>query len=300
LGKDHDEEQTKQQGIEGIEHRLYRAYDENTETWIQSNATATKRDIDSRVHRYGREVGFVDPDDDTYDSSDDKMEEEEDERLRITTQRGLNTPHNADSSLQRIKMQGDFECFVLARHASTRYGRFLKTLSSDDRPPAGSHSIQAPPQNILLSYMYYLCDDSDDAEDGLGKSNKYNTIPTHLGMICGTLYEHGLTTYKKPVKVQDVLATWSGDPTKRAIPLSIEVDLPRLYQACFHSKIFKMYRKRVQVWTKLLVTIALIGWKSDVCGRYCPQLDHIELPKDQSAFWSDTTPKYIMVICFCQ
>jgi hypothetical protein len=123
------EEQTKQQAIEGIEHRLYRAYDENTETWIRSNATATKRDVDSRVHRYGREVGFLDPEDDTYDSSDDEMEEEEDERLRITTQRGLNTPHNADSSLQRITMQGYFECFVLARRTSKTCKHKIRSLS---------------------------------------------------------------------------------------------------------------------------------------------------------------------------
>ncbi len=77
-------------------------------------------------------------------------------------------------------MQGYFECFVLARHASTRYGRFLKTISSDDHPPAGSLSIEAPPQNILLPYMYYLRDDPKAADDGLGRSNKYNSIKAHL------------------------------------------------------------------------------------------------------------------------
>jgi hypothetical protein len=196
-------------------------------------------------------------------------------------------------------MQGDFECFVLARHASTRYGRFLKMISSNDRPSSGSLSIQAPSQNIILSYMYYLRDDPQAAEDGLGRSNKYNSIKTHLGMICGTLYKFGLTTYKKPVKVRDVLATWSSDLTKRAMPLSIEDDLPRLYQACFNGKIFRTHHKRVHVWTKLLVTIAQIGWKSDICGRYCPQLEHVELPTDRSAYWSDSTPKYL-VICFRQ
>ncbi len=58
------EEQSKQQSFEGIEHRIYRSYDKSTETWIQSNATATKRDVDSRVHWYGCEVGFLDPPDD--------------------------------------------------------------------------------------------------------------------------------------------------------------------------------------------------------------------------------------------
>jgi hypothetical protein len=104
---------------------------------------------------------------------------------------------------------------------------------------------------------------------------------------------------KKPVKVQDVLAAWSEDPIKRAIPLSVEDDLPRLNQACFHSKIFKRHKKRVQVWTKLLVAIALIGWKSDICGRFCPQLEHVELPWDQSTFWYNSTPKFI-VFSFCQ
>jgi hypothetical protein len=35
------EEQSKQQSFEGIEHHIYRSYDKNTETWIQSNATAS-------------------------------------------------------------------------------------------------------------------------------------------------------------------------------------------------------------------------------------------------------------------
>jgi hypothetical protein len=48
-------------------------------------------------------------------------------------------------------------------------------------------SIQAPPQNILLSYMYYLRDDPEDAEDGLGCANKYNYIRTCIGMISDAL-----------------------------------------------------------------------------------------------------------------
>jgi hypothetical protein len=95
------EEQTKQQtklpSIEGIEHRLYRAYDENTETWIRSNATATKRDVDSCVHRYGREVGFVDPDeDDTYNTRR-KVENHHTERATYATQRRFVRTKNQDA-----------------------------------------------------------------------------------------------------------------------------------------------------------------------------------------------------------
>jgi hypothetical protein len=95
------EEQNKKQSIEGIAYHLYWAYDENTETWRHSSETAIGQDIDSCVHRYGHEVGFIDPDNDIDNSSDD--EEEEDERLRITMERELHTPHNEDSSKQRIE-----------------------------------------------------------------------------------------------------------------------------------------------------------------------------------------------------
>jgi hypothetical protein len=71
------EKQSKKQSIEGITHCLYWAYDENTETWSHSSETATGQDVDSCVHWYGHEVGFIDPDDDIHNSSDDKEEEDE-------------------------------------------------------------------------------------------------------------------------------------------------------------------------------------------------------------------------------
>jgi hypothetical protein len=64
--------------------------------------------------------------------------------------------------------------------------------------------------------------------------------------------------YVKPVRVQDLLAQWSGNPTNHTKPINLKTYLPQLFVACFMSGIFKTHQKRVLVWTKLLLTIALI------------------------------------------
>ena len=109
-------------------------------------------------------------------------------------------------------------------------------------------------------------------------------------MISEMLTEFGVQNYKKPVKVHDILVEWSGDLTKYAKPLDLEVDLLKLYQACFNGQLFKIETKQELVWTKLLVTIALIAHKLDVCGNNCSLIEITKLPTAWSAYWNGGKP----------
>jgi hypothetical protein len=66
-----------------------------------------------------------------------------------------------------------------------------------------------------------------------------------------------------------------------------------LKEVIFNSATFKSHAKRVHVWTKLLLTIGIIGRKSDVCRDYCPKFEDAQLPTQASGYFADGTPKYL-------
>ena len=88
-------------------------------------------------------------------------------------------------------------------------------------------------------------------------------------------------------------STEENDP-QRATVLSIDTDLPKLYEACFTSYIFCTFEKRVAVWARFLLQFAIIGRSSDVT-THCPSIQKVLFPTHERDYLSDGLSRYIVI-----
>ena len=87
--------------------------------------------------------------------------------------------------------------------------------------------------------------------------------------------------------------TDENDP-QRASVLSIETDLPKLYDACFTTYIFRSFNKRVAVWARFLLQFAIIGRSSDVT-THCPTINKVQFPTSEIDYLPDGLPRFIVI-----
>jgi hypothetical protein len=114
-------------------------------------------DVDSYVHRYDREIGFVIGSDSHDDSADhDARRREVDVRMR-------NVTHYPKSHKTRARFQGDFECFSLAAHGTLAYEKcppFIQWLLNLKKC-APTQRMQFPPNWLIESYIVHLRDPTE-------------------------------------------------------------------------------------------------------------------------------------------
>jgi hypothetical protein len=100
---------------------------------------------------------------------------------------------------------------------------------------------------------------------------------------------------KKSRKAQDLLAKYLGeDKTTSATVLEMPEDLPRLFEAVFHSDAIKGYEKKVETWSRILLCFALIGRTSCVTD-YTPEFEDCQLPTEAKNYCEDGMPKFIIL-----
>jgi hypothetical protein len=269
------------------DYRIWRLFDVAHERWVRwtPNATGQKL-VDSRVHRYGREAGYSNGEDESHFDSHLKAVEE---RLR-------NISYLKNSGPWRITNQGNFECYVLKAHATDPYAIFLLGIENPT-PGDPRKAIQRPSQLLVQAYICHMSNEGDKMQVGIeGRSNAFHSVRGRLGAVSGTLREFGIPTgLEKDAttsKLVDHLRE-SNDP-QRAPAFSLEEALPKLFHALFTLNTFSTWSKKVRVWARLLVTIALIARSSDVTD-YCPKLENIKLPDDPMDFTPDGMPRFLQV-----
>jgi hypothetical protein len=96
------------------EYRIWRIFDAAEERWVRATG-GQKKLVDSRVHRYGREVGYSNGEDDSLF----------DIHLKAVEERLRNLTYLKKSGEWRITNQGNFECYVLKAHLDDPYSQFL-------------------------------------------------------------------------------------------------------------------------------------------------------------------------------
>jgi hypothetical protein len=260
------------------DYRIWRHFDVEHERWVRwtPNATGQKL-VNSRVHLYGREVGYSNGEDESHFDSHLKAVEE---RLR-------NISYLKNSGPWRISNQGNFECYVLKAHATDPYAMFLLGIENP-KPDEPRKAIHRPSQLLVQAYICHMSDEGDKMQVGVeGRSNDFHSVRGRLGAVSGTLREFGIPTgLEKDAttsKLVDHLRE-SNDP-RIAPAFSLEEALPKLFHTLFTLSTFPTWSKKVRVWPRLLVTIALIARSSDVTD-YCPKLENIKIPDDPIEFFA--------------
>jgi hypothetical protein len=273
------------------DHRIWCIFDAADERWVRSTSSATgdqKKLVDSRVHRYGCEVGYSNGEDDSHFDSHLKAVEE---RLR-------NMTYLKKSGKWPITNQGNFECYVLNAHVTDPYSKFLLEIENP-QPGAPRKDIAQPSQRFMQSCICHMSDEGDKMNVGVeGRTNAFNSVRGRLGAVSGTLREFGIPTgLEKDAttsKLVDHLKE-SNDP-RRAPAFNPDEALPKLFCASFVQNTFPRWTKKAKVWTRLLVMLALIARSSDVTDC-CPKFETLKFPDDPMDFTPDGLPRCVQV-CF--
>jgi hypothetical protein len=271
------------------DYRIWRIFDDADKRWVRwtSSATGLKL-VDSRVHRYGREVGYPNGEDET----------NFDGHLKAVEERLRNMSYLKKSGPWRITNQGNFECYVLKAHPTDPYSKFLLEIENS-QPGMARIEILRPSQRLIQSYICHMSDEGDKMNVGVeGRTNAFNSVRGRLGAVSGTLREFGcpdgLEKDANTSKLVDHLKE-SNDP-RRAPAFSLDEALPKLFRALFVLNVFPTWAKKVRVWARLLVMIALIARSSDITD-YCPKFETLKFPDDPVDFTPDGIPRYVEV-CF--
>jgi hypothetical protein len=162
------------------EFRIWRVFDEEAKCWKRwSRGSKHKKETESHIHRFAREVGFS-----------SMAEGELDDVLKKVEERLRNIIHNLKSEVRRVKNQGNFEVYILKTHPTDSYAQFsseIENATEKQRP------IMVPSQLLLSSYVLHMSDTGDQMDVGiLGWNNNYNSVHGRLGEVSGTLREFGV------------------------------------------------------------------------------------------------------------
>jgi hypothetical protein len=285
------------------EFRIYRVReveDDNTK-WVRYDATCNqtstmtrkKKELDSFVHRFGREIGFKHGDSEEIPHDDTRLHNAEALSNRIT--------YNPESTVDRVRAQSYFECYVLKMHPNTEYSAFLRRCLECSELDRRVFPIKVPSPQLLLSYITHLRDDADslaeNGEEGIqGRMNKGSTIDLQLKYISGTLIEFGEAALKRDVRINEAIKQWKNeDDIYRAKTFLFEDALPKLW-----DKVWMMnnlsFPKRVSLWTRLLCQIAVLGRSSNVTTKHCPTMKDLSFPVAEHQRFDDGIPAFFEIL----
>jgi hypothetical protein len=200
----HSENNGKAKPVYGAsEFRIWRVYDVAMERWKpiggrEQKKAGAQKGVDSRVHRFGRDVGFHTRENEIIVG---------DSRLMGAQDRLRQMPYKKDSDPWRVECQGNFECFVLKAHPNSNYAKFL-TLLDDWTEPV---MIESPSNVVIASYIMHMADEG--LSMGIeGRGNSYNSIRGRIGAISGTLLEFGnLKGFEKDANTKKFMADLEGN-----------------------------------------------------------------------------------------
>ena len=243
---------------------------------------------DSRVHRCGREVGFLRANQSEIDS---------DARSRQVYAEFRHEVNKIKSHVQRVKNQAMFERYCLVYHPARPYSSFLQKC---ERPSDQPISFEAPPKDIVFSYACFLRVGEVDGPPVAGVEmpaplRKHNAIKTYLGAISATCTEFAIPEppHKKDTDLHEKLRLWKdADEVAQAHPFDFVDDLPKLWAACWTIKSWSKMRA-LKNWAMFLISICMFARASDVT-THCPLFEDTRLPPE--GMWDDDgLPQFIEV-----
>ena len=243
---------------------------------------------DSRVHRCGREVGFL---------RANQSEIDADPRSRQVYAEFRHEVNQIKSHVQRVKNQALFERYCLVYHPTRPYSAFLQKCEC---PSDQAISFEAPPKDIVFSYACFQR--VGEIEPGprvagveVARLHKHNCIKTYLGAISATCKEFGIPEppHNKDADLQEKLKLWKdADEVAQAHPFDFVDDLPKLWAACWTIKSWSKTRA-LKNWAMFLVSICMFARASDVT-THCPLVEDTRLPPE--GMWDeDGLPQFVEV-----
>jgi hypothetical protein len=288
------------QTICGIEHRLYRKPDPtNPARFVRAEIDSEGRVPDTLVYRFGREVGF------SNSMTDKEKEDVSSNRIFQQARDEANQlVFNPNSTTHRGTSQSYFECYVIKVLSETEYGKFLLRLRDALKDAASvaqakelnNELMLMPHATLIFTYMQHLRRDVADPISGEpGRCNKAGTIETHIKCLSGVTKEFGIGLIHRTTLITNLLHSYfEEDESSRAASFDMAETLPKLWKTLWKDTNWN-FEQKLSTWTRLLVQIALIARASDVCGKYCPLMEHVELPNTPSGWGKDGLPIYIQI-----
>jgi hypothetical protein len=149
--------------------------------------------VDSRVHRFGRDVGFI-------DSNTEHVEL--DNHLQKVQERLRHLPRCANSEPWGVENQGNFQCYVLKAHLRAPYARFLERIQN---PKPGQKEKLLKASHVLVgAYIMHMSDEGDTMDLGIdGQKNAFKApVGGRLGAISGTLKDFGLEAHTRSMRTR--------------------------------------------------------------------------------------------------
>lgn len=277
-------------------YRIYRMQvrdGDNTE-WTRYVAGSGKRKyLDSYVHRFGREVGFL-------SATSSLSNIQNDARLAAAQQVMNKVTYNPKSTVARASAQSYLECFVLKMHPNTEYSKFIQKIKDCKPEDAGKIRLMIPSEEILYAWIIHMRDDKDSLvrepnNKGIdGRMNKGTSIKSYLNRISGTLLEFGGARLQRSGRMQNVIQQWTNtDKASRAEAFRLEHILPKLWDIIW--KMNWTHEKKVAIWARFLVQVATISRASDVT-EYCPTLRECGFPTNPLIQTEDGLPLWISLV----
>jgi hypothetical protein len=253
---------------------------------FRGQSVGRKKEVDSRVHWFGQEVGFC-----------SLLDSVLDDNLKAVEERIWHIIHMPKSAVWRVECRGNFEAYVLKAHHNDPYAAFLNKIA--DSPPGAVPTLIAKPTQLLVqAYLCYMSDEGDTMQTGVeGRGNAFNSIRNQLGGVSGTLKEFGEDAgLKKNAVTAKLMEHLKGSNNpKRAKTFDLEDHLPLLFKACFDGPVYKQWHTKVKIWTRFLVGITLIARSADVT-EYCPEFDGVEYPEDPMDYTTENIPKSLVLV----
>ena len=301
-----EERQNRPRKMTGNEHRVYRMkrnYGEEVR-WVRwQMGQGNKKEVDSIVHRYGREIGFRCANDGAVDPGD--------ERMRASRMRRGQLVYKPKSKQNRCRAQSYLECYALKHHPNNPYSVFLNALKSELPDQQGENYISpyqetrelmSPSSHLLICFVQHLRDGEDLTAMRVpnvvavpGRMNKGSTIELRIKSLSGVLKEFGQPRLVRTPELQAYFANWAiADDRCPAVAFHFEEVLPLLWDALWSEQFNESHKKKVETWARLLLQLTVIGRSSDV-SEYCPENWSVAFPSNEAHYTLDGMPLWIEV-----
>ncbi len=276
--------------IVGYEFKINKKKEQESGVWKTVRPGTNGSEADSFVHRYAREIGFQLPE-----------HEHGDTQTSATVAHAVRQLNALAGEVKnRVKGQGDFECFVLrlGDHLGeqTQYLGFLQSIMvpfdmegnlKTDRVYE-QVKFNPPTASLVTAWLLYLRNE---------RNLSFGSIDCLLSGLSSTNGHHAGSNIDRK-KMSDLLKQWkesdsNGGRTKQAPAFDICKDLPNLFKACFKIRGWN-YFDSVVMWAAFLIMMAAIG-RSSCMSTYCPKIEHIEFPSGPAGYDRDRMPKRMYI-----
>ena len=259
--------------------------------WQPCGGLDEGHELDSRVHRYDRQRGFL-------KTAADKASIERNAEVEAAYRRRQEDVEKSVSHVQTVRKWSLFERYVLARMEDEPYAKFLQRCAEQARPDYQGPQLrfEAPPSAMVVAYMDAL---RDDPKGDYVVKLKGGSIKTYLGGISAVCHE--FNSSEAPTEARDVvtvLAKWkAADGEDGSGAFDMEADLKEMWGVTWSLAGWNQL-ERVRNWAMLLIAIVLFARASELTIDAkkvirCPTYEDILLPESPSQWDADGLPQFI-------